>query len=192
MTKNNMITWLKSNWFTSLLIIFVAAMVFIPNAKAWMLRQAISIGIFNADIDKKEGNKVNSVFQYADIAGKVTSSESLKGKVVFVNFWASWCPPCIAEMPSLTKLYEQFKNDDRIVFLFITQDNDPAKAVNYLNKQQFNLPVFTLTGSIHPEMYSGTLPTTFVLNKEGKMVFHHKGIAGYNTEKFIQQLKSLL
>lgn len=193
MTINKIVLWLKKNWLTTILILFTAAIVLFPNVKAWMLQQAIATGVFNASIDDKDTSIIdNGTFLYTDLAGRQASTESLKGKVVFVNFWASWCPPCIAEMPSLNNLYEQFKNDDRFVFLFITQDTDPGKAIAYLKKSNFNLPVYTLTGNINPAMYSGTLPTTIVLNKQGEMVFHQQGIAGYNTEQFKQQLKNLL
>lgn len=195
MISSKALEWAKRNWGTMILAVLLALLLFFPAAKGWMLRQAISTGLLNAKIENKEGDKnnlVHSSFVYADLAGNTTSTDALAGKVVFINFWATWCPPCIAEMPSLSKLYEQFKDDDRFVFLFITQDDDPAKAAKYLSKHQYNLPLYTLSGNINPQLYSGTLPTTIVLNKQGKMVFNHQGIAGYNSDSFVKQLKELL
>jgi thiol-disulfide isomerase/thioredoxin len=112
--------------------------------------------------------------------------------VVFINFWATWCPPCRAEMPSLQELYNELKDDHRIVFLFINEDEDVAKAKRYLQKEQYTMPLLTRTGNIPAAFYSGTLPTTVILNKEGQVIFKHEGIAAYNTGAFIQQLKENL
>lgn len=171
-------------------------LVFSTNAKSWMLRQMVSVGIFNAKIEngaeaKKPATGVHS-FSFTDEGGVVQSIEDLKGKVVFINFWATWCPPCRAEMPSLNALYNEFKTDKRFVFLFISEDDDLSKAKRYLKENGFDVPLVTRAGNIPAELYSGTLPTTIVLNKYGAVVLKHEGIAGYNTLKFKQQLNDLL
>jgi len=112
--------------------------------------------------------------------------------VVFINFWASWCPPCRAEMPSLENLYQKLKADDRFVFLFMNEDDDRNKAIQYLKKNHFTIPLFYLSGNVPREIFSGSLPTTVILDKEGKIVLKHQGMAGYDTEDFIRQLKELL
>lgn len=165
-----------------------------PDAKAWLLRQLVSIGLFKADI-KKYGieNKPTAVpFNYTNAVDVTASTASLKGKVVFINFWASWCPPCRAEMPSILALYQQLKQDDRFVFLFINEDDDSTKAIQYLKNNNYNLPLCYRSGTIPAEMFSGSLPTTLVINKAGKIVLKHEGMAGYDTEKFINGLKELL
>jgi thiol-disulfide isomerase/thioredoxin len=171
-------------------------LLFNPNAKAWLLRQVMSTGLFNAGI-KKEATTVkqaNSLanFSFRDDKGNVSSSANLKGKVVFINFWATWCPPCRAEMPALNDLYNKLRADDRFVFLFLNEDNDTANAAYYLQSNRFDIPLLSISGGVSPEIYSGSLPTTVVLNKDGQIVYKHEGIAKYNTTEFIQQLKDLL
>jgi thiol-disulfide isomerase/thioredoxin len=171
-------------------------LLFNPNAKAWLLRQVMSTGLFNAGIKKEATavNKTNSLanFSYRDEKGNVLSTVNLKGKVVFINFWATWCPPCRAEMPALNDLYNKLHADDRFVFLFLNEDNDPQKAASYLQSNGFAMPLLSSSGSVPSEIYSGSLPTTIVLNKDGQIVYKHEGIAKYNTTEFIQQLKDLL
>jgi thiol-disulfide isomerase/thioredoxin len=169
---------------------------FNPNAKAWLLRQVMSTGLFNAGI-KKEATTVKQAtsfanFSFRDDKGNVSSSANLKGKVVFINFWATWCPPCRAEMPALNDLYNKLRADDRFVFLFLNEDNDTANAAYYLQSNRFDIPLLSISGGVSPEIYSGSLPTTVVLNKYGQIVYKHEGIAKYNTTEFIQQLKDLL
>ena len=176
--------------FFGLLIFFI----FNADAKSWVLRQMISIGLFKPDI-QQEGIKnvgTDPAFSFYNETGNIISTNDLKGKVVFINFWATWCPPCRAEMPSLNEMYNKLKDDDRYAFLFINEDEDQAKATAYLQKNNFSMPVITRAGQIPPEVFSGTLPTTVVLNKEGKVVMKKEGLANYNNKDFLKQLEDLL
>lgn len=187
-------TWLRKNWFTFLMMLLLVVLIVSPTAKSWVMQQLLSTGVFNADI-KKEGvssTSSNTTFSFTNAQGIPASTASLKGKVVFINFWASWCPPCRAEMPSLNELYKKLKDDDRFVFLFMNEDDDKMKAKQYLDKNQFDIPLFSRSGNIPTKIFSGTLPTTIVLNKERLIVLQHTGMAGYNTDDFIKQLKELL
>ncbi len=168
-------------------------LVFSTDARAWLLQQIVRSGLFNAEIKKEAPANVAPVaFSFYTADGKLVSTSDLKGKVVFINFWATWCPPCRAEMPSLQALYDQFKNDNRFVFLFINEDEDKAKAVRYLQKEGHTFPLITRAGAVPAEVYSGTLPTTVVLDKEGRVAYKKDGIANYNTQKFKKLLQSLL
>ncbi|MEO7486352.1 MAG: TlpA disulfide reductase family protein, partial [Ferruginibacter sp.] len=148
-----------------------------------------------ADIKKVEAPndlKVAPAFLFTDAAGKTASTKDLKGKVVFINFWASWCPPCQAEMPSIIALYKRLEKDDRFVFLFMNEDDDKEKAKKYLERNQYSIPLYNRSGTVPNEIFSGTLPTTLVINKEGKIVLRHEGMAGYDTDAFLRQLEDLL
>lgn len=180
-------------------VLFFAGLIFFvfsTDAKSWVLRQLVSVGLFNAKIEKEADAKSSASgvhsFSFRDPSGVVGSTVDLKGKVVFINFWATWCPPCRAEMPSLNALYNEFKSDDRFVFLFISEDDDLSKAQRYLKESGFAVPLVTRAGNVPAELYSGTLPTTVVLNKEGAVVFKHEGVGGYNTPAFKEQLRDLL
>lgn len=78
------------------------------------------------------------------------------------------------------------------VFLFMNEDDDKMKAKQYLDKNRFDILLFSRSGDVPTEIFSGTLPTTIVLDKGGKIVLQHTGMAGYNTNDFIKQLKELL
>lgn len=194
MNLDKLLIKLKKHWFSILFYALLAVLIFSPAAKSWVLQQVVATGLFKADIKEiPAGEEMNvASFMYKDENGELMSTEALKGKVVFINFWASWCPPCRAEMPDLYNLYQKFKGDERFVFLFINEDEDQEMAKEYLEKNHFLLPLSYRSGSLPPEVYTGTLPTTVVLNKKGEIVLKHTGMAAYNNEKFIAQLKALL
>ncbi len=184
----------KKRGLSILLISFLIIIVFVPDAKSLLLQQLVSAGLFNAEIKKEGVNNLpqTASFSFTNSAGITVTTAGLKGKVVFINFWASWCPPCRAEMPSLDELYKKLQNDDRFVFLFINEDEDKSKAIKYLEKNHFTIPLYSRLGDVPNEIFSGTLPTTVVIDKDGKVVLKHEGLAGYNTDAFIRQLKDLL
>lgn len=186
--------YIRKNGFTILMVIFIGVMFVSPDAKSFVLRQLMATGLFNASIDNKSADKsahANIDFDFSDENGNVQSTSSLRGKVVFINFWASWCPPCRAEFPSIETLYSKFKDHPDVFFLTINQDNDLAKGRAYLNKENFSVPLFTTNGNVPREVYSGALPTTVVLDKDGKLRYHNTGFANYASNKFVKQIEKL-
>lgn len=134
----------------------------------------------------------NITLLYTTPDGNTANISDLRGKVVFINFWASWCPPCRAEMPSIIALYQKLQKDERFVFLLMNEDNDRQKAMDYLRKNHFDLPIYKRAEAIPNAIFSGTLPTTVVINKEGKIVLKKEGMGGYDADSFIKQLNDLL
>lgn len=82
-------------------------------------------------------------------------------------------------MPTINKLYSQFKKHEGIVFLMIDVDNDYAASKRFMDKNKFDLLLYVPVGNIPPTFLTGSLPTTVIINKEGKMVLRHKGAANY-------------
>lgn len=124
-----------------------------------------------------------------DENGELVPLSKFKGKVIFMNFWATWCPPCVAEMPAINKLHKDL--GDEVVFVMLSMDNDFGKAISFKDRKDYDLPVYTQVGPM-PQMYhSNALPTTFVIDAKGKLVLTHKGMADYNTDEFRKFLKSL-
>jgi thiol-disulfide isomerase/thioredoxin len=195
MDLHKQLNWLKSKWVSILFYALLAIFIFNRDAKSWVLRQVVATGILKAEIKETYVNKnlpVVAAFSFSDSGWKMISTSDLKGKVVFINFWASWCPPCRAEMPSLNELYLKLQGDDRFVFLFMNEDEDKTKAIRYIEKNHLAIPLHYPADNVPNEIFSGTLPTTVVLDKNGKVVLKHSGMANYNTDEFIRQLKELL
>jgi cytochrome c biogenesis protein CcmG/thiol:disulfide interchange protein DsbE len=115
-------------------------------------------------------------FTVTDLNGKTISSADLRGKVVFVNFWATWCPPCRAEIPDLIKLQDKYR--DSVVVLGISEDEAPAESVKaFVAQQKMNYPVVMTTPEL-AKIFKGVvaLPTTFVIDRDGNLAQRHVGL----------------
>jgi thiol-disulfide isomerase/thioredoxin len=144
------------------------------------------------ELDVSDRVSVNYDMPLISLAGEPANLEDFRGKVVFLNFWATWCPPCIAEMPGIQKLYEEYGNREDMVFVMITLDEDIGKARQFLDKREFTFGAYQLSG-LRPEMFrSEIIPTTYVIDKSGKLVSKKEGMASYNTSNFKQFLDRLL
>ncbi|MDR2235048.1 MAG: TlpA family protein disulfide reductase [Chryseobacterium sp.] len=189
-------TWIRKNRSTLVLFVFFVILLVSPDTKAWLMRQMISTGIFNSTIKESpvstEKGSAAISFEVADEKGTVINTAQLKGKVIFINFWASWCPPCRAEFPSIQKFYEKYKTHPDMVFLTVNLDDNPELGKVYLTDNQFTIPFMTPVQNIPGEYYSGSLPTTVVLDKQGKIRMQHSGMADYSKESFYKQIDQLL
>ena len=136
----------------------------------------------------------NSQFEltFKDQNGSIVTLTQLRGKVVFLNFWATWCLPCLAEMPSIHKLYSHFKNNKDIVFIMLDADSNFEKSNAYMDRKKYEMPIYHLTGKVSDQIFSGALPTTIVFDKQGRISFKHQGFAKYNSKTFIKFIDQLI
>ncbi|MFP4088780.1 MAG: TlpA family protein disulfide reductase [Cyclobacteriaceae bacterium] len=131
-------------------------------------------------------------FRLRDAQDKVLEGEDLKGKTVFINFWASWCPPCVAEMPSIESLYNDVSQQNKdVVFLMISQDEDHKKATNFMKRKNFQMPLYFPISSFPAEFSHQSIPTTLVISPEGKVVYKKEGMANYDSQSFREFLLNL-
>jgi len=191
-SKRQIISYSANTFFIGLICLFL----FVPDAKSWVMKQMLNVGFFKADGEKTSQDHTQPLLQSTsltvkDTKGNTLSINELKGKIVFINFWATWCPPCRAEMPQLQKMYTVLKGNENIIFLFISEDDEIDKANAYFKENNYDLPLYATTGTVQPEIYQGTLPTTLVLGKDGTIAYKHEGIANYNTKEFKNFLESI-
>lgn len=163
-----------------LLLIAIALILFTPigfHVKVFVNR----IISFNPrPVQERERQILKSYnWDLVDRQGQSYNLSSASGKVVFINFWASWCPPCVAEMPSLDNLYTDYNKD--VVFLFVARDRK-AKVDTFLDKHGYALPVYYETGFTPEQLYSTSLPTTYILDKNGSIVVAETGAASWNSD----------
>lgn len=171
---------------------FLFGILVSPGIKSWTMRMLMHTGIYNAKIEQKENSSPATSFRYEDESGVSKSTDALRGKVVFINFWASWCPPCRAEMPSLNAFYQKLKEEKDMVFLFLNEDDNIPKASAFLKKEGFQIPLMQRSTEVGSDIFTGSLPTTLILNKQGFIVYHHSGMANFGGTAFENQIKALI
>lgn len=160
-------------------------------------RGLLETGLMNPDVEEQVAPVNTSAKPEADFSmhlinskGEEVPVEQFRGKVIFINLWATWCPPCIAEMPGINSLYEDVK-EEGVVFLMLSVDDNFEKAKRFKEKKGFAFEVYQAEGGIPQMYYSQSIPTTYVINAKGELALTHKGMADYNTAAFKEFLRSL-
>ena len=179
------------------LIIVIGAVLYFTGLHTEVIgglqRVLLATGIFQPDTElvESEYKKAQLNFPVYTSEGNRISLDDFEGKTIFMNVWATWCPPCIAEMPNIQGLYEQLENDPDIVFIMLSLDEDHEKARAFMERKEFTMPIYFPAGRM-PGVYSSTVvPTTYVISPEGYIVSEKRGMAKYNTEGFRDFLLSL-
>ena len=130
-------------------------------------------------------------FEYRvnDLNGQPMAIEIGKGKTTFLSYWATWCPPCIAELPSIQELYNDYR--DQIDFVLLT-DERPETVRTFLEKKNYDLPVYIPRMETPEKLYERSIPTNFVIDRAGRIIIKEKGAADWNSEKVREVLEELL
>jgi len=128
-------------------------------------------------------------WQLATEQGVRLSLSEFRGKPVLLNFWATWCPPCVAELPSIEKSWE--KHGDEVAFLLVT-NQEPTVVKAFMEKHDYSFPVHYSTASAPPELAHSSIPTTYLLSPEGKIIIQKKGALNWNSRAIDKVYKDLL
>tara|TARA_R110002072_G_scaffold302938_2_gene490092 strand:+ start:5663 stop:6247 length:585 start_codon:yes stop_codon:yes gene_type:complete len=124
-----------------------------------------------------------------DLNGTSNTMEDSKNQVIIVNLWATWCPPCIAEMPSFQELYNDF--GDRVDFYFVS--NEKSETLHrFMEKHSYKFPVYQPLEEAPAKLNSNALPTTYVINKKGEIIIKKTGVADWNSLKMRALLNELI
>ena len=186
----------KSSWFkilTDFLFYLFILMLIIPGTRRPLSEMIIRIIMSRPKVITENITEVissddnNVVIQ--DVNGNNYKIGDFKGNVILINFWATWCPPCRAEMPSFQKLYNDYS--EKMTFLFVADDNR-EKVQKFIAEFNYQLPVYFLRSSVTQTFSIHSIPTTFLLNKKGEILVNKKGAANWNSQDFRDNLDLLI
>jgi thiol-disulfide isomerase/thioredoxin len=184
----------SKRWWSILLdflfLVLIVAML-IPGTRrslsAFLVRQTL--------LSPRESSKTillddsDWAFRISNYNGEISTLSELKGKPVFINYWATWCPPCIAEMPSIQNLYNKYK--DKVHFVFIS--NESPDVVNaFMERKDYSLPLYRHSGVIPDAFESSVLPSTFIISPAGRLVLFKTGAAKWDSKKMFKLLDKLI
>ncbi len=135
-----------------------------------------------------------SDFPYRTLDGKQRHLTSTKGLVVFLDLWGTWCVQCVAEMPTVQRLYDHYRNDPDVEFLIVSRLDSPAAVRSYARRNHLNLPFYiTNDDDVPSSMQLNQYPATFIYAPDGRLVAKHVGAADWSDSSvisFLDQVKS--
>lgn len=137
----------------------------------------------------KPATDVLPAFNLTAADGSTMNLASLKGKKVFINLWATWCPPCKAELPSIEKLYAKVDKENT-VFVMLSLDDDFETAKSFARASKMSMPVYYPAENLPAMFNTGGIPATFIFNEKGELIKMSSGMDDYDTEAYVQLLKS--
>jgi len=177
--------FIKKHWGN---ILFYGFLIFMFTPAGMPVRSLLIKGVSyltsrveNLEIDPDERLQLTDYdWQLVNAQGQPVSFSGFKGKVILINNWATWCPPCVAELPSLQKLYDNYNG--KVQFLFIAHDK-AEKVEDFLQKKDYHIPVYYTTGPLPQLLQTPSIPTTFIIDKKGEIVVKKTGAADWNSNQ---------
>lgn len=180
----------KKNWSTIAFVFFIGLML-IPSVRMPVqvfVQRLISFSP-KAIPEKEQQTIENFNWQLVDVQNNQISFSDLSEEVIIINFWATWCPPCVAEMPDFDALYKSFNS--KVKFLFVSNESF-EKQLRFKSKNNFEIPLYQPVSNPPKELESSSLPTSFLIDKKGNIVIKKVGSADWNSDKVRTLITSLL
>jgi len=175
---------MKKNW------LLIAAFIFIPLWTGWSQDLDKVLSDLGFDLPTEEFPVPE--FSLTSLSGEEVSISDYRGKVVFLNFWATWCPPCRAEMPSMQEVYERWEDKDfEMVAVNLREDNKTVEK--YMEEGGYTFPVLMdKEGQIGGLFGVTGIPTTFMVDKEGRLIARLVGTREWDVPEFEALLEKLV
>lgn len=187
MAKSNKKSWKN--------LIFIAAiiLVLLPQTRTpiQVALHKVKVALFSPSAFAKADQAQVQPFNYVvkSLDGKASEVPVGKGNVTFISYWATWCPPCIAELPSIEALYKDY--GDKIDFLLLTNE-DPETVEKFFAKKNISLPAVIPVMNAPEILFERSIPTNYLIDREGNIIIKEKGAADWNSESVRAIIDSLL
>ncbi|MDO6759078.1 TlpA disulfide reductase family protein [Tamlana sp. 2_MG-2023] len=178
---------LKNMFFVVVIILLIIPQTRQP-IQIWINK---GLALFSPSTTAKENQHVLTDYNWLlkTKSGELINLEASKGKVILINFWGTWCPPCIAEMPSMQALYEDYK--DKVEFVFIS-DEDHSLTNTFLEEKGYTFETF-VPRTAHPKIFNVTsIPRTFLIDKSGHVIIDKTGAANWDSKEVRKTIDELL
>jgi len=141
------------------------------------------------DDGKRQSDYLPYTLDLTDLNGNTVAMSSFRNKVLFINIWATWCPPCRKEMPSIQALADRMQNPE-VEFILMSPE-DINKLSEFLKNNNLQLPVFSLLKQLPPVLRDEYIPRTYIVDRFGKIVHKHVGERDWNTQEIYEFINFL-
>jgi len=131
-------------------------------------------------------------FTYRTLDGTARRLGDSRGKVVFLNLWETWCVQCVAEMPTVQKLYNHYRGDSDIDFLIVSRLDSPGAVRSYAHRNKLDVPFYVTEDRDIPEsMQLNQYPSTFIYDRKGSIVAEHAGASNWSDKSVVEFIDEL-
>ena len=176
----------KKSWFgkvMDLLFILILILLIIPGSRKELMTYGSKIRMYLTSVEAKEQTSElegkNTVVLRDQQGNQYTLSDFLD-KPVFINYWATWCPPCRAEMPTIEKLYKQYGED---VHFLIVSNQPLSKQNNFLAEEDYDFPYYRLISRPGGSFSYSVLPTSMVIAENNRIILRKEGAVNWQSRK---------
>ena len=156
----------------------------------FLQRGVLATGLFQPSLALDDPMPADFDLRWRDAEGNLHSLAEYRGQTILINVWATWCPPCRAELPDMAALY-QTEAGQSMKWIMLSQDEELSKAVDFFERKEYPWLPVQAVGSIPAAYQSQVVPTTFVISPQGEIVVRKEGMAQYNTRRFRQFIQEL-
>lgn len=180
-----LLTW--KNLANALFLLICVAILVIPAVKVFLIRAMMYVGLMRPPTEstaRASATAAPATFLLKSSNDSLITMDKLRGKIVIINFWATWCPPCRAEMPALNELYQHYQNDPRVVVLPVDVDGDFTRSQKFMDTYRYQLPVYKLAADLPAQLSFESIPTTIILDSKSRIAAKHSGAANYADPAF--------
>lgn len=181
---------LKKQW-SNILFFAIVLLLLIPQTRTPIqvfINRTFAFSPSIKEVSKRDQLK-NYEWFLSDLENQVKDFSGSKAKPVFVSFWATWCPPCIAEMPSIQTFYENY--GEEVDFYLVARDAS-SSVEGFMNKNNYTFPVYFEASQTPNLLDSNALPTSFLIHSNGEIIIKKKGAADWASESFFKEVDKLI
>lgn len=184
----------KIKW-SSIVFVLVILLLIIPQTRVPIqifLQKGIAAVVKPSAIENSERTSLSTYnWKLKNAQGETVNFNAAEGKVVIINFWATWCPPCIAEMPDFENLYQDYKDNEAIEFWFVSNEEQSVTA-EFLKNKGYSFQSYQPSAQPPSNFNVSSIPRTFVIDKTGKIVLDKSGVADWDSDKMRRILDGLI
>lgn len=152
----------------------------------------IALSLTNTALSAEE-RPVAPGFSLPSLSRGELSLSDYQGKVVLLNFWATWCMPCRQEMPSMERLWQQYRDKGLVILAVSTDEGSPSRVKSFVKRLKLSFPILLDPDSKVSDLYQVSgLPVSYLIDKQGRLVAEVTGSEDWMSEKSITGIESLL
>lgn len=188
------LSWLKPVAGAIVILALLQVTGLLSSVSYYAQSAVLMTGVRNASAKPvKNPEDFNYDFTIKNFKGERVNVADHKGKVIFLNVWATWCGPCRAEMPTIESLYQKMDTTGVVfIMLSVDKDGDTEKIQKYISKYKYTFPVYQPSGYLTSQLNVPSIPTTLIISKSGKVVAKEVGSTNFDTNKFRKFLEAQL